>query len=179
MIRRPPRSTRTDTLFPYTTLFRSRQATESRDLGFARPAVRHAGIQPFHSRRAEKRHRQRFTPLWPKRLGRQARRRYRRIDRRDRLGAGATAPAQYSGLPGYAYAGPARGFSTSKRQFVRRRRQHRPAQQGFPARLDGPLRCLGKKARLNLLEALEIALGELFVVINFGDARAGWAGVQP
>src|SRR3546814_5999509 len=25
MIRRPPRSTRTDTLFPYTTLFRSRQ----------------------------------------------------------------------------------------------------------------------------------------------------------
>src|SRR3546814_13559500 len=27
MIRRPPRSTRTDTLFPYTTLFRSRWAT--------------------------------------------------------------------------------------------------------------------------------------------------------
>src|SRR3546814_14709604 len=26
MIRRPPRSTRTDTLFPYTTLFRSRDA---------------------------------------------------------------------------------------------------------------------------------------------------------
>src|SRR3546814_16614407 len=28
MIRRPPRSTRTDTLFPYTTLFRSRVAGE-------------------------------------------------------------------------------------------------------------------------------------------------------
>src|SRR3546814_11808770 len=28
MIRRPPRSTRTDTLFPYTTLFRSRHADE-------------------------------------------------------------------------------------------------------------------------------------------------------
>src|SRR3546814_6950653 len=28
MIRRPPRSTRTDTLFPYTTLFRSRSALE-------------------------------------------------------------------------------------------------------------------------------------------------------
>src|SRR3546814_17599155 len=27
MIRRPPRSTRTDTLFPYTTLFRSRRGT--------------------------------------------------------------------------------------------------------------------------------------------------------
>src|SRR3546814_12335419 len=30
MIRRPPRSTRTDTLFPYTTLFRSRQAQGER-----------------------------------------------------------------------------------------------------------------------------------------------------
>src|SRR3546814_14786238 len=30
MIRRPPRSTRTDTLFPYTTLFRSRQADDVR-----------------------------------------------------------------------------------------------------------------------------------------------------
>src|SRR3546814_5302356 len=29
MIRRPPRSTRTDTLFPYTTLFRSREAVVS------------------------------------------------------------------------------------------------------------------------------------------------------
>src|SRR3546814_6477016 len=28
MIRRPPRSTRTDTLFPYTTLFRSERTTE-------------------------------------------------------------------------------------------------------------------------------------------------------
>src|SRR3546814_14453378 len=31
MIRRPPRSTRTDTLFPYTTLFRSVVANSSRD----------------------------------------------------------------------------------------------------------------------------------------------------
>src|SRR3546814_13372976 len=31
MIRRPPRSTRTDTLFPYTTLFRSRAAAEHLD----------------------------------------------------------------------------------------------------------------------------------------------------
>src|SRR3546814_8872599 len=30
MIRRPPRSTRTDTLFPYTTLFRSIEAVEAR-----------------------------------------------------------------------------------------------------------------------------------------------------
>src|SRR3546814_5975809 len=32
MIRRPPRSTRTDTLFPYTTLFRSAQGPGSRRL---------------------------------------------------------------------------------------------------------------------------------------------------
>src|SRR3546814_4028910 len=36
MIRRPPRSTRTDTLFPYTTLFRSRQAAlDQRRVDFA------------------------------------------------------------------------------------------------------------------------------------------------
>src|SRR3546814_13747972 len=32
MIRRPPRSTRTDTLFPYTTLFRSHAASSAADL---------------------------------------------------------------------------------------------------------------------------------------------------
>src|SRR3546814_7092328 len=31
MIRRPPRSTRTDTLFPYTTLFRSHGVVQQRD----------------------------------------------------------------------------------------------------------------------------------------------------
>src|SRR3546814_18273594 len=36
MIRRPPRSTRTDTLFPYTTLFRSRYADAGKDPDFAR-----------------------------------------------------------------------------------------------------------------------------------------------
>src|SRR3546814_12587272 len=39
MIRRPPRSTRTDTLFPYTTLFRSHQPAVAR----APPAGRDAG----------------------------------------------------------------------------------------------------------------------------------------
>src|SRR3546814_15471047 len=36
MIRRPPRSTRTDTLFPYTTLFRSRHGSNRRALRLAR-----------------------------------------------------------------------------------------------------------------------------------------------
>src|SRR3546814_20996456 len=33
MIRRPPRSTRTDTLFPYTTLFRSNLTSSGRPIG--------------------------------------------------------------------------------------------------------------------------------------------------
>src|SRR3546814_15483682 len=46
MIRRPPRSTRTDTLFPYTTLFRSddvRVREAARGFGFAEEALLHAG----------------------------------------------------------------------------------------------------------------------------------------
>src|SRR3546814_1306756 len=38
MIRRPPRSTRTDTLFPYTTLFRSRSAA-MRQRGLVQPST--------------------------------------------------------------------------------------------------------------------------------------------
>src|SRR3546814_16390256 len=77
MIRRPPRSTRTDTLFPYTTLFRSclprRLASPDRDArvpamrppvgrrfrysrrlegGGAASAARHHAEQPGHSRLA-------------------------------------------------------------------------------------------------------------------------------
>src|SRR6056297_3033599 len=37
MIRRPPRSTRTDTLFPYTTLFRSAPCRHRQESGRARP----------------------------------------------------------------------------------------------------------------------------------------------
>src|SRR3546814_4227529 len=46
MIRRPPRSTRTDTLFPYTTLFRSLTGVElGGDDGITiGPRTRHAGI---------------------------------------------------------------------------------------------------------------------------------------
>src|SRR3546814_11917244 len=41
MIRRPPRSTRTDTLFPYTTLFRSQVSIEETALRFNNK------VQPF------------------------------------------------------------------------------------------------------------------------------------
>src|SRR3546814_13782722 len=39
MIRRPPRSTRTDTLFPYTTLFRSSEAEKERLIAEGRTAL--------------------------------------------------------------------------------------------------------------------------------------------
>src|SRR3546814_8121534 len=42
MIRRPPRSTRTDTLFPYTTLFRSEEAVNSAEIAFQ--PHRHTGF---------------------------------------------------------------------------------------------------------------------------------------
>src|SRR3546814_10185144 len=43
MIRRPPRSTRTDTLFPYTTLFRSRHGAENLRHGRGSNGDREAG----------------------------------------------------------------------------------------------------------------------------------------
>src|SRR3546814_10844132 len=39
MIRRPPRSTRTDTLFPYTTLFRSKRCAGSMAIGSTVPST--------------------------------------------------------------------------------------------------------------------------------------------
>src|SRR3546814_8225917 len=51
MIRRPPRSTRTDTLFPYTTLFRSIIRRERRDAEVEARAV-HAGAD-LGQRRAQ------------------------------------------------------------------------------------------------------------------------------
>src|SRR3546814_6773359 len=54
MIRRPPRSTRTDTLFPYTTLFRSRthRRERGRDPTAHRGAVQAAG-QPAEQGREQ------------------------------------------------------------------------------------------------------------------------------
>src|SRR3546814_9063522 len=46
MIRRPPRSTRTDTLFPYTTLFRSDHDSRDRDDQGRDAADRHRHLQP-------------------------------------------------------------------------------------------------------------------------------------
>src|SRR3546814_5917614 len=56
MIRRPPRSTRTDTLFPYTTLFRSQKILWSWAPGFLRdqnPLRKPATFAPSASHRSE------------------------------------------------------------------------------------------------------------------------------
>src|SRR3546814_2630558 len=50
MIRRPPRSTRTDTLFPYTTLFRS-PALLAGELPVAEPPLLRLGAQALHPTR--------------------------------------------------------------------------------------------------------------------------------
>src|SRR3546814_1122299 len=50
MIRRPPRSTRTDTLFPYTTLFRSRPARRIKRTGRARHKAPEPRGRPHPSR---------------------------------------------------------------------------------------------------------------------------------
>src|SRR3546814_7114141 len=53
MIRRPPSSTRTDTLFPYTTLFRSKQAEQLARRLLAEPEVAPAGLGARDSLRLE------------------------------------------------------------------------------------------------------------------------------
>src|SRR3546814_2062164 len=52
MIRRPPRSTRTDTLFPYTTLFRSPRAGRLRRAADRAAAHRPRAARPAHVHRA-------------------------------------------------------------------------------------------------------------------------------
>src|SRR3546814_17111152 len=52
MIRRPPRSTRTDTLFPYTTLFRSLNAAQT-DLSTTSNNIANVGTIGFKRSRAE------------------------------------------------------------------------------------------------------------------------------
>src|SRR3546814_10178890 len=47
MIRRPPRSTRTDTLFPYTTLFRSRSQGEPIEIGDTGRTLKCQNIENF------------------------------------------------------------------------------------------------------------------------------------
>src|SRR3546814_16560231 len=71
MIRRPPKSTRTDTLFPYTTLFRSRSAHQ------AVPIIveidDRGRVEPFSPALRRPRTSQRFVDRDPRHPGRQRR----------------------------------------------------------------------------------------------------------
>src|SRR3546814_4896064 len=55
MIRRPPRSTRTDTLFPYTTLFRASSLNSEPPARFSEPATQHIQGVRRMSKRFEQR----------------------------------------------------------------------------------------------------------------------------
>src|SRR3546814_3046850 len=91
MIRRPPRSTRTDTLFPYTTLFRSDIEVErprAPALADAAAERRLDRLQPYeHRRRVERRgdERDSIGIAQPRRAERSARYDRTRIDRLDTL----------------------------------------------------------------------------------------------
>src|SRR3546814_17360225 len=92
MIRRPPRSTRTDTLFPYTTLFR-----------FARNRAR-----PFHDHpRGD-----------PARIGRAAR--FRRRARQNRAAGFLTRATRGERFGSTLNAAPAPPISASQRSATRR-----------------------------------------------------------
>src|SRR3546814_7340507 len=59
MIRRPPRSTRTDTLFPYTTLFRSRRSTGGHSSRRSRASLRGRRVRAEYRPRSRCRRRRR------------------------------------------------------------------------------------------------------------------------
>src|SRR3546814_18204578 len=84
MIRRPPRSTRTDTLFPYTTLFRSRQA---------RSRARHPPARGCSGeRRGDRGRRRRRRPRPLSRSRRRAREARRHVGPRSRAVRGRSWP---------------------------------------------------------------------------------------
>src|SRR3546814_10730449 len=69
MIRRPPRSTRTDTLFPYTTLFRSGEIDRDEVRLIAGPAIEHQQriptVEPEDFGVAQRGERDRHELVWP------------------------------------------------------------------------------------------------------------------
>src|SRR3546814_9901684 len=84
MIRLPPRSTRTDTLFPYTTIFRSHHSRDDRELRAARAVdevapARHRLYDLDRDRRGRRFPRRR---LHPRRTGERDADRRRAADRR-------------------------------------------------------------------------------------------------
>src|SRR3546814_1185040 len=73
MIRRPPRSTRTDTLFPYTTLFRSLYAGQY-DLSPGEPCLFDEFLQRLRTARIEEGHKPQAQDDHARRLPQQAQR---------------------------------------------------------------------------------------------------------
>src|SRR3546814_14109439 len=127
MIRRPPRSTRTDTLFPYTTLFRSRNANDARRLHVLLAALDHgraehgAGILNTE-READGEHQDRATDagvqLARQHAERQAVAQQRAEDRRDSIMTGRSV--ERSGEIEWAHTCRSRG-RTDEKQIKKRK----------------------------------------------------------
>src|SRR3546814_14172531 len=105
MIRRPPRSTRTDTLFPYTTLFRSRPEARTNDAvaNDAREAVVHGAAPARAARRP-------LSPDAPaSATPRSTSRAYRSVREQERGGRGLEQVASDAAEQCFAEARPAKG----------------------------------------------------------------------
>src|SRR3546814_1764671 len=101
MIRRPPRSTRTDTRFPYTTLFRSQLCAQRRPVP-QRAGDRRGGGPPLRHRGTARRHRR--LRLRRPRQQRTARRRGGRILGQERLLRSEEHTSELQSLMRHSYA---------------------------------------------------------------------------
>src|SRR3546814_11714957 len=111
MIRRPPRSTRTDTLFPYTTLFRSPSHQKPRVSATASPRRRWPAtcIFPVGAATAQATRTTRERPDDPGRADRKRRPQQRPAVVPPHQRPAPRAPADAGGRPGAAGAGGRRG----------------------------------------------------------------------
>src|SRR3546814_9250257 len=115
MIRRPPKSTRTDTLFPYTTLFRSAVTGPTADRG----ALAAQGARPRGHGRGHLRLDAAAT--------RHPRRRGSRVA--PRRGRGRLEPQPARRLPARLVVAPEQGAHTARRRRIRRKPAQAPRRQ--------------------------------------------------
>src|SRR3546814_20030854 len=116
-IRRPPRSTRTDTLFPYTTLVRSARAERDVEPARARPLFDEHEADEGAARALLRRPHRRTAHLWP---GRAQHRRVERHPAGDRHGALAGHGIWHVGKTGLAALSRQSGRGVSRPQRLAR-----------------------------------------------------------
>src|SRR3546814_11873524 len=113
MIRRPPRSTRTDTLFPYTTLFRSFQ----QEHGSERPLLPGQPAHEAHDHPTQRYHPgRRGKALEPGLKLQQRKEDHRNADGEPRAGRSEASPARLPGERRFGLAEPAENDRTGDRR---------------------------------------------------------------